>query len=68
MLVELGDGLGVVGRELVVGNLVDPGPDGLAEQLSARLAADGVSDHADCIGRVDEAEGHSREDREGSRR
>ena len=42
VLVELADRLRVVGVELVVGNLVDPGADGLAEKLAAGLAADRV--------------------------
>ena len=58
VLVELGDRLRVVGLELVVGDLVDPGADRLAEQLAARLAADRVGDRADRVGWVDEAEGH----------
>ena len=39
VLVEVGDRLGVVGRELLLGDLVDPGAHQLAEQLAARLAA-----------------------------
>ncbi len=58
MLVELGDGPRVVGLELVVGNLVDPGADRLAEQLPTGLAADRIGDRADGIGGIDEAEGH----------
>ena len=44
--------------ELVVGDLVDPGADRLAEQLAAGLAADRVGDRADRVGWVYEAEGH----------
>ena len=50
--------LRVVGLELVVGDLVDPGANGLAEELAAGLAADRVSDYADGVGGIDEAEGH----------
>ena len=42
--------------ELRLGDLVDPGADGLAEQLAARLAADGVGDGANCVGGVYETE------------
>ena len=64
VLVELGDRLRVVGLELVVGDLVDPGAHRLAEQLAARLAADRVGDRADRVGGVDEAQGHRlRDDR-----
>ena len=49
----------VVGLELVVGNLVDPGADGLAEELATGLAADRVSYYADGISWIDEAEGHA---------
>jgi hypothetical protein len=40
VLVELGDRLGVVLLELLVGNLVDPGAHRLAEELAAGLTAD----------------------------
>src|SRR4051794_30652666 len=68
VLVELGDRPCEVTLELVVWDLVHPGPDSLPEQLATGLAADRVSDCADGVGRVDEAEGHWREDRERSRR
>jgi len=45
-------------RELLLGDLVDPGANELAEQLSARFAADGLGDHSDRILRFDETEGH----------
>jgi pimeloyl-ACP methyl ester carboxylesterase len=59
VLVELRERFRVVGLELVVGDLVDPGADRLAEQLATRLAADRVGDCADRVGGVYEAEGHS---------
>jgi len=37
VLVELGDGLGVVLVELAVGDLIDPGTDRLSEELAAGL-------------------------------
>ena len=40
VVVELGDRAGVMGLELVVGDLVHPGADRLPEELAARLAAD----------------------------
>ncbi len=58
VLVELGKRLGVVGLQLLVGNLVDPGADRLAEQLATGLAADRVGDRTDRVGRVNEAESH----------
>jgi hypothetical protein len=48
-----------VDLELLVRDLVDPGTDGLAEQLAAGLTADRVGDRADCVGWIYEAEGHS---------
>ena len=54
------DGLHVLGVELVLGNLVDPGPDDLAQKLAPSLAADGFGDHADRVLRFDEAECHVR--------
>ena len=44
--------------ELVLGDLVDPGADDLAEKLAAALAADRVGYGADCIGWVYEAKCH----------
>ena len=58
MLVELGEGLGVVGLELVVWDLVDPGPHRLAEELATCLAADRIRDRTDRVGWVYEAERH----------
>ena len=60
VLVEVGDGLDVLRLELALGDLVDPGPDELAEQLPARLAPDGFGDDADRVLGFDEAEGHHR--------
>jgi hypothetical protein len=59
VLVEVGDRLGVMGRKLLLGDLIDPRVDELAEQLPARLAADGLGDHPDRVLGFDEAEGHS---------
>ena len=58
VLVELGQRFRVVDLELVVGDLVDPGADRLAEQLATGLAADRVGDCADGVGGVYEAECH----------
>src|SRR4051794_5648639 len=58
VLVEVGDGLGVVGVQLTFRDLVDPGAHELAEQLPPGLTADGLCDDADGIVRFDEAEGH----------
>ena len=58
VVVELLDGLGVVHRELVVGDLVDPCADHLAEELPACLAADALGHDSDRFLRLDEAERH----------
>src|SRR3954449_5175955 len=47
VLVELGDRLRVVLLELLVGDLIDPGPYRFTEELAAGLAADGVGDRPD---------------------
>ncbi len=60
VVVEVLDGLGVVDLELVLGDLVDPGANHLAEQLPPRLAADRLGDDADRFLWLDEAEGHVR--------
>src|SRR5581483_11564341 len=54
--------------ELIVGDLVHPGADRLAEQLAATLAADRVGDRPDRVGGIYEAERHRREDRPAARR
>src|SRR4051794_34173821 len=58
VLVEVGDRLRVVRGEVVVGDLVDPRPHELPDELTARLAADGLGDDADRVLRFDEAEWH----------
>ena len=58
VLVQVGDRLGVVGRELRLGDLVHPRLDDLAEDLATRLAANGIGDHPDGVLRLDEAEWH----------
>jgi hypothetical protein len=58
VLVEVRDRLGVVQREFLVGDVVHPCPDDLADQLAAGLAADRLRDHADRILGLYEAEGH----------
>ena len=58
MLVELRDRPRVVGLELVVGDLVDPGAHGLPEELAAGLTADRVGDRADRVCGIDEAQRH----------
>ena len=68
VVVELLDGLRVVHLELVLGDLVDPRADDLAEQLPARLAADALRNDPDRFLRLDEAQWHGRHIRTGSRR
>src|SRR6476659_3822331 len=58
VFIELRDRTGVVGVKLVIGNLVDPGANGLPEELAARLAADRIGDRADGVGGIDEVQGH----------
>ena len=58
VLVEVGDGLGVVRRELLLRDLVDPRTHQLAQQLAARLAPDRLRDHADGVLRLDETQWH----------
>ena len=58
VLVEVLDGLGVVGGQLLLGDLVDPRAHELAEELPPRLAPHRLGDDADRILRLDEAEGH----------
>src|SRR5215212_2202338 len=65
VVVELREGPGVVGLELVVGNLLYPGANGLAEKLPASLAPDRIGDRANGVSGVDEAQRHSRAKIEG---
>src|SRR4051794_35509795 len=58
VLVEVGDRLGVVGFEVGLGDLVDPGANELAEELPSRLATHGFGDDSDGITGLDEAQGH----------
>ena len=58
VLVEVGDGLGVVRGELLVGDLVDPRAHQLAQQLAAGLAPDRFGDDADGVLRLDETQWH----------
>ena len=58
VLVEVCDRLGVVGLEVALGDLIDPRPHHLAENLSARFAPDGVCDHPDGVLRLNEAQRH----------
>ena len=58
VLVELGDRPRVVRLELVVGDLVNPGPNRLPQQLAPGLPAHGIGDRTDRIGGVYEAERH----------
>src|SRR5829696_7963544 len=62
MLVEITHGLGVVGGELLLWDVVHPRADQLAQQLPPGLAADRLGDDADRVAGFDEAECH-REDR-----
>src|SRR5207247_110474 len=57
-LVEVGDRLGVVRLEVAIGDLVDPGPHELANELAPGLAPDRLGDDADRVLGFDEAEGH----------
>jgi hypothetical protein len=58
VLVEILDRLRVVDGELVVGDLVNPGVNDLAEQLPPGFTADGLGNYSDCLLRFDEAERH----------
>ncbi len=58
MLVEVGHGLGVVGVQFALRDLVNPCPDHLAQDLATRFPADRISDHPDGVLRFYEAEGH----------
>src|SRR5579864_2671674 len=58
MLVEVRHCLGVMGLELGLGDLVNPGSYHLAEDLAARFASNRVGDHPDGVLRFYEAERH----------
>jgi hypothetical protein len=58
VLVQVGDRLGVVRIQVVLGDLVDPRANHLAKQLPPCLAADGFGDDADRVLGFDEAERH----------
>ena len=58
VLVEVIDRLGVVRRELLLGDLVDPRAHQLAQQLATRLAPDRLGDDADGVLRLDETQWH----------
>ena len=58
VVVEHLDRLGVVHLQLVVGYLVDPGSDDLAQQLAAGLATHGLGDDTYGFLGFDEAQGH----------
>ena len=60
VLVEVGHGLCVVGGQLLLGDLVDPGAHELAQELPASLPPDGLGDDPDGVLRLDEAQGHGR--------
>jgi hypothetical protein len=61
VLVEVVDRLGVVRCQLLLGDLVDPRANQLAQQLPASLAPDRLGDDADGVLGLDEAQGHVRE-------
>jgi hypothetical protein len=56
VLIQIGDGLGVVGLELRLRNLVDPRMHHLAQDLAARLAPHRLRDDPDRVLGLDEAE------------
>ncbi len=58
VLVEIGDRLGVVNRQLWLGDVIHPCAHDLADQLAARLAPDRLGDHSDCVLWLDEAKWH----------
>ena len=60
LLVEVRHGLRIVGLELALGDLVDPRPNDLAQELAAGLATDRLSHDANRILWLDEAKGHVR--------
>ena len=66
VLVELGQGLGIVSFELVVRDLIDPGSHRLAEQLATGLTTDRVRDRTDSVGGIHEAESHREMNLEGA--
>ena len=58
LVVEVVDRLRVVLRELVLGDVVDPGLDHGGQQRAPRLPADGLRDHPDRLRRLHEAKRH----------
>ena len=58
VLVEVGQRLGVVKRELLVGDVIHPCAHYLAHELAASLTPYGLGDHADGVLGLDEAKGH----------
>src|ERR1700683_1454335 len=58
LLIEVGYRLGVVDRQFLVGNVVDPCTHHLAHELATCLTADRLGDHTDRILWLDEAKRH----------
>src|ERR1700729_716061 len=58
ILVQVGDRLGVVHRQLPLGDVVHPRAHDLADELAARLAPDRLGDHSYCVLWLDEAKWH----------
>src|SRR5205823_6044983 len=58
VLVEVSDRLRVVGRQFLIGDVINPGAYDLPDELPARLAPDRLGDDADGILRLNEAEWH----------
>ena len=60
VLVEIGDRPCVVEGEFLVGDVVDPRPHDLADELTACLSPDGLGNDSNGILRLNEAEWHLR--------
>jgi hypothetical protein len=58
VLVEVGDRLGVVQRQLLLWDVIDPGANDLTDELPAGLSTHGLGYDSNRILRFDEAERH----------
>ena len=60
VLIQVGDGLGVVGFELGLGDLIHPGAHDLPEDLPPGLPSHRLGNDPDGVLRLDEAQWHGR--------